>query len=62
MRPVWNPELTALNNALQNLKSAYDFFEKVKKSSIDEKISVGTDHYDWLISSVKEVVESLDET
>jgi hypothetical protein len=51
-------EITALRAELERLREvandcarAYDFFDKVSGSSEDEKITVGTDHYDWVIRS-----------
>jgi hypothetical protein len=44
-----------LEQALLDLKNAVEFFDKVQASSEEEKIAVGHDHWDWLISAAKAV-------
>lgn len=39
--------------AIKNAKNAIHFFDKVQKSTQEEKIAVGRDHWDWLESSLR---------
>lgn len=60
-------ELDSENKAIQskvdellekqdNLRKALEFFDRVKNSSSEnERIAVGTDHYDWLISAARDM-------
>lgn len=46
-----------MSMALNNLKDAVEFWRRVQKSSEDEKIAVGRDHYNWLISAAMIVAD-----
>jgi len=46
-----------LKRALIQLGNAVEFFDKVKASSPDERIAVGTDHHAWLEKAAREVVQ-----
>jgi bacterioferritin (cytochrome b1) len=41
--------------AIKNAKNAIHFFDKVKKSSEEERLAVGSDHWDWLESSLRDL-------
>jgi hypothetical protein len=41
--------------ALKDLRRAVQFFDRVKEASLDEKIAVGTDHWDWLEKAARRV-------
>lgn len=45
-------EAVRLRNALREAKSAVEFFDKVKNASEDEKIAVGTDHWDRVMAAI----------
>lgn len=47
-----------LQGALSELKDAMDFYDKVKKLKGDERLAVGTDHYDWLILAADRVIKA----
>ncbi len=41
---------------VNDLRDALAFYDHVKASSLDEKIAVGQDHYDWVFSAACKVV------
>lgn len=47
-----------LDAALNDLENAVEFFNKVQAATLEEKQAVGSDHYDWLVSAARGVVES----
>ena len=50
-------ELKARNEDINDLTKALDFYNKVVSCNTDERIAVGTDHWDWLLSAVRNVVK-----
>lgn len=44
-------------SALRNLREAVLFFDRVKASSGPERTAVGSDHWDWLETAARHVVE-----
>ena len=46
---------------LHELRRAVDFFRQVQSATREEKIAVGVDHIDWLISAASSVVEEIQE-
>lgn len=44
--------------AIVNLKNALSFYDKVQNASLDAAIPVGTDHFKWLVSAARKVVEA----
>lgn len=42
------------SQALDELKRAVDFFDKVQVASDAEKTAVGTDHWDWLLKASRD--------
>ena len=55
-----SPSMTVeLISSLEELESALKFFDKVRQASIDEQIAVSSDHWDWLESAARQVVEAL---
>lgn len=57
---LWNSrkDNDSLAFSCKQLVKAVDFFDKVKASSEEEKVAVGTDHWDWLVSAAKDVVKA----
>lgn len=49
-----------LRIAARELARAIKFFDEVRASSEDERIAVGSDHWDWLISAARKVARSAD--
>jgi hypothetical protein len=45
-----------LGPALASLRRALEFLDKVKASTADERTAVGTDHWKWLESAVRDVI------
>jgi hypothetical protein len=43
--------------AIQEIKNAIRFLDRVNNSSEDEKIAVGRDHWDWLETAARKVDE-----
>lgn len=41
---------------IDELKESLEFFDKVKQSSQEEQIAVGTDHWNWLETAARKVV------
>lgn len=44
-------------DAIKELADALDFFDRVVASSTEERIAVGQDHWNWILSAVRKVVE-----
>lgn len=44
------------DDAIDNLKRALDFYDRVNASSPDDKAAVGQDHWEWLERASREVV------
>ncbi len=42
-----------IEKALENAKAAVEFFDKVQASSSDERIAVGRDHVDWILTACR---------
>lgn len=47
----------SLEAALDDLKRALAFFDKVKVSTEAEKTAVGTDHWEWLEKAARRVAQ-----
>jgi len=70
--PCPAPFLKSLDNAitllkhyragLEESKQAIDFFEKVQQATEPERIAVGTDAFDWLLSAARNARKILEGT
>lgn len=50
-----------LDVAIDRLRQAVDFFDRVKASTAAERTAVGRDHWDWLESAARDVVKASQE-
>ena len=49
---------TATDRAITELAEAIDFMDRVRTASEDDRIAVGSDHWNWLESAARKVVAS----